>query len=253
MAVTFRAKGESPGADSTSCVIVKPTGLTEGDLMIAQILGSPNAGPATYPTLSGWTSIRQDDFGENLSTSLFWKIADGDDVAASDFTFTVTGTDSNLGAISAWYEHDPSSPINANNGDSAVGNPITSPEITPSVANCMILFFAGLKNNWAIGEYAIAEDNPGSWTERYDVSKDLAQDLEISMASALRPETTATGLGTATASTAAWNTGQLVAIAPLITAAYWEGRIALGRIIKKTPSAAEVLDRSNQERHLFGV
>jgi len=220
MTVTYRSVGVSPGADNTSCVIVKPAGLAVGDLMIAQVVGRVEAHEA-FTAPGGWTGIRQ-DFIEVYDpvSALFWKIADAADVAASDFTFTAPNAVSNRGAITAWYGHDPTTPINANNGQfNDASTTVTSPGITPSVANCMILLFCAIGDNNTQSAYAIADDNPASWTEAYDLSSDLAADLGLSLGYATRPETSATGNGTATTSASDQNIGQLVAIAPAPPAA----------------------------------
>lgn len=223
MAVELRDPGgigESPGADSDSCVIVKPANLAVGDFMGAQVIGRGIAlDTATSP--GGWTFIRQDYDSVQLFTfsALFWKIADAADVAASDFTFTATGASSNRGIIVALTGHDATTPVNAHNGQgNAAVTTVTSPEIIPSVANCMILLFCGIGDNNTQSGYAITNDNPASWTEAYDLPSDLASDLGLSLGYALRPETTATGNGTATTSAADLNTGQLVAIAPAVAA-----------------------------------
>jgi hypothetical protein len=220
MTVALRSVGQSAGADSTSCVIVKPVGLAVGDLMIAQVVGtSTGAIPTTFTSPAGWTGIRQDVGGtayvESIRTALFWKIADATDVAATNFTFTATGAASNRGTITAWTGHDPTTPINANNGQgNTYSITVTSPTITPSVANCMILLFCGICDNDTQSGYAIVTSNPASWSEAYDLPSNLACDLGLSLGYALRPETSATGNGTATTSASDVNTGQLVAIAP---------------------------------------
>jgi len=218
MVVELRSVGVSPGADSTSCVIAKPVGLSVSWLMIAQVISSKNGvypSPTSAP--ANWTQIRQDggtDPDDELRSALFWKIADGDDVAASNFTFT-TDDMCNMGAISAWTGHDPTTPINANNGQwNSYGNTATSPAITPSVANCMVCMFCGHNRASTFSGYAIVTDNPASWSEAYDISTTAGNDCALALGYALRPETSSTGLGTASASASERTTGQLVAIAP---------------------------------------
>ncbi len=217
MAVIFRSKGESPGASSTSCVIAKPAGLAVGDLMIAHILHrGGETGPPTPPEVS-WTQFQHNHSGftPGRASTLFWKIADQDDVDAASFTFTVEN-EVNLGAISAWYGHESTTPINASNGQhNASSTTVTSLEITPSVANCMILMYCAVWNDNTHSNYAIATNNPASWDERYDFLTIEGTDGAIAMGSALRPETSATGNGTATSSASVISVGQLVAIAPL--------------------------------------
>ena len=234
MAVTFRSVGISPGASGASCVIVKPAGLAVDDLMVAQVAGIGATPPGGFTAPGGWTSIREDaapPTGLDPVSALFWKIAVQADVDAANFTFTATNSTSNRGAISAWTGHDPINPINADNGQgNAAAVTVTAPTITPSVADCMILLFCGIGDNNTNTGYAIATDNPGLWDERYDLSYNGggANDLALALGSALRPETSATGNGTATTSAPDLNVGQLVAIAPVPVPVGWAGGDVIG-------------------------
>lgn len=214
MSVTFRSYGDSGGAVSTSCVITKPAGLAIGDLMIAQEVLS-SSGSATITPPANWASIRVDGYS-NLESALFWKIADAADVAASNFTFTTVDTQVNRGTITAWYGHDSTTPINASEGQgNAASTTITSDGLTPGVASCVICLFCSVRDKNTQNNYAIATNNPASWAEAYDLPYDNAYaDLGLSLGYATRPETSATGNGTATTSGSDYNIGQLVAIAP---------------------------------------
>jgi len=212
MAVTLRSVGISPAINSTTCIIVKPAGLAVGDLMIAQV---GLYAPRTITPPSGWTLIRTDAGATIDQSSLYTKIAVQADVDATDFTFTLSATTNNKGAISAWYGHDATTPINAHNGqyNATASTTVTSPQITPLVANCMILMVGSHTANATFSDYAIQYNNPASWNEAYDLL--YYGGASIAMGYAIRPETTATGLGTITISASSSNTGQLVAIAPV--------------------------------------
>ena len=216
MAIAFRSAGVSPGAQTTTCVIVKPVGLTLGDLMIAHCFVRGEYTLSSAPT--GFTEIRTDTQGVVASSLLYWKIAVQADVDATDFTFTFGAAEYNLGAIAAFTGADDVSPINANNGDAPLGQTAapTSPEITPTVANCMIcLFCCGTKLSTYSG-YAIVTSDPASWAEAYDFSETIvAVEESMAMGYGARPETSATGNGTATSSFLQYWTAQLVAIAPV--------------------------------------
>lgn len=218
MAVALRSVGVSPGGASSPVIIAKPAGLTVGDLMIAHVVNKESGTPNPTTTPEGWTEIRQ-DAGDEVRAALFWKIADGDDVAAANFSFIIDDSgvnNSDMGAISAWTGHDPASPINANNGQyNATSTTVRAPAITPSVAYCMILMIAGISDNNTQSNYAIADDDPGGWTEAYDISTSTGGDCALAIAYDIRPETTATGQGTCTTSAEEKNVGQLVAIAPV--------------------------------------
>ena len=81
------------------------------------------------------------------------------------------------------------------------------------MADCVICLFCGVGNDYNVSSYAIATDNPPAWSEAYDLPSNLYLDLGIALGYATRPETSATGNGTATI-THSRNVGQLVAIAP---------------------------------------
>jgi len=217
MAVALRFVGVSPGAQATTCVIVKPVGLMVGDLMIAHVANRTVSAISSTP--SGFTSIRVDPSAADVVVSnLYYKVADAADVAGSDFTFTFAATEYNMGAIAAFTGFDDAAPINTHNGAgcAAQGATITSPEITPTVAGCLICLFCTGNAIATYSGYAIVTSNPGSWTEAYDILWDNAVPISLALGIATRPQTSATGNGTATASTSQYWTGQLVAITPAL-------------------------------------
>lgn len=98
--VAFQTSGVSPGASSTTIVIVKPVGLTAGNMMVAAIFFNGN-GTITPP--SGFALISGADLnwgGNPSNVEAYWKVADAGDAAASNFTFTVSGgATENIGAM----------------------------------------------------------------------------------------------------------------------------------------------------------
>lgn len=69
-------------------VLTKPTGLAVGDFMVAIVVAETIANLASP---GGWTNQGSRDTATYAKTTLFTKVADSGDVAASNFTFT--GTD----------------------------------------------------------------------------------------------------------------------------------------------------------------
>ncbi len=201
-------------AAALTCVVVKPVGLTTGDLMVAHITFADDA-TITDPT--DWTEIRQDRTATNSDRSSYlgWKIADAGDVAATDFTFTSDMSATSAGAITAWTAgtFNASNPINANNGQVNAASNI-APTITPSVAGCAICLFVMSINDVDVSAYAITTSNPASWAEAYELKYTAGIDLTAAMGYSIRPETTATGDGTWTSSSSENNIGQMIAIEP---------------------------------------
>lgn len=87
-------------ASTTTVTITKPTGLAEGDLMVAYIAAVTSVGGSVDApsTPTGWTLFSS---GNTTGNRLYgyWKEADASDVAASNFSWTVDATDS----LSAGY------------------------------------------------------------------------------------------------------------------------------------------------------
>ena len=100
MAIVVESVGVSPGANTTTCVIVKPTGVAVGDLLIASMTYAQNSTPTISPP-AGWSLIRKTSSVVDGSPTVhsFYKIATATEVSASDFTFTSSGSASNKGAM----------------------------------------------------------------------------------------------------------------------------------------------------------
>lgn len=200
MAITVQSVGVSGTdfASGTSCVITKPSGLAEGDLMVA-VLGNTVGDFAN----ADWTSILVGlPESGNTRMETFYKIADADDVAASNFTFTCS-SGSNAGFILRITGHNASSPVLAGSLTDNVTNDQTPTyndmSVTPSYANSLLIYpifiYGGNTAGQGISGYAIATDNP-TWTERGEIINS-AGGTAIAVATATRSAITATGNATA--------------------------------------------------------
>lgn len=183
----------SNGTGATSLVITKPSGLAVGDLMIATVgYGTSGAGAQTISPPSGsWAAVVEpeaDDGGANTRTklSIFKKIADSADVAASNFTFTCSLAI--RGGIYRIDGHSPSTPVETFNSFGVINDatPVTgAATVTPTRANSLLIFSVNTFGSTDNSSYSVATSNP-SWTEDYELSG-------LSSAHATRTETTATG------------------------------------------------------------
>jgi hypothetical protein len=222
MAIAYASKSTTdPTTSSTSVDITKPTGLAEGDLMVAHVSCEKASGTHTVISLpSGWADITNSDFND-LATRYAYKVADSADVAASAFSFALeSGKGISLagGSIIRITGASTSFLFDVDNYTNSSGSPATfSGGITPP-ADSLLLFFTTSGgtggNTMTIGSQAIATDNP-SWTEIYDSGTILDIDLWMSGAYANRTQATATGNYSCTLSTtASGNTvGCLISIA----------------------------------------
>jgi len=218
---------------STTLTISIPIGLAVNDVMIVNIMQSNNDGnQLSDATGSDWTEIAGTQIYDyswgQWRATLLYKIADFDDVAASNFTFTLdSDADDGEGGIVAYYgvdvtggvDHDgnPGGPFDVNPGNSYGGTgsnstTVNAPSITTVTANSALSMFVGLQNDRTFNDDSWSTTNPGSLTELYDVPFDATRDMGIGAAWAIKSAAGATGGGTATLNSSTRSGSILIAL-----------------------------------------
>lgn len=209
MAVTYESISSGSIQDA-ALVLTKPTGLAVGDLLLAGIYFSDNNGSTAdsgINTPAGWTlqeatTTTQPPEWERLS--VFLKIADSADVAASAFTFTRAGTDISYHLMGHLLRISDYGIVAGETSTSAASNSattITATTFTPTRADTLFVAFLG--NSCRAGDIqntsvALATDNP-TWTERNEQNvNDTGTDSNFAVYTASRSQTTATGTITGT-------------------------------------------------------
>lgn len=210
MALAY-ASTQTQIANSTSVVVTKPTSLAVGDLMMAQLVIHANGRTITLP--SGFTQL---DLRSEASTGhdsqISYKIADAGDVAAANFTFTISGIGVYLlGAISRFTDPDPS-PIVDSDGqaNSSASTTCTTPAVDTTQNAFILLYESAVPNPSLTASGQTIATSPPTFTEMYDVAQ--SSEVQASCAYGLRPETTSTGAGSITLSASRRNIGQIVAL-----------------------------------------
>lgn len=199
-AVAFQSANNTSGSGA-SIAITKPTGLAAGDLMVAYIVAMTDAGDGGSNPPAGWSTktSRTNTFGHDY---IFWKIADSGDAAATNFTFTQTGSSAKsiLGVLSRITGTDQTAPLDQTNSNSNVGGSTLSPgAITPSSANTVVMLFAGGWNGGGArtySGYAFTNNNP-TWTEDVDAAGPAFAGASPSFAQAHGSYSPATTIGSA--------------------------------------------------------
>lgn len=135
--------------------ITKPTGLAVGHVMVALI--TKNNESVSGP--SGWTSIMAIDNGTNFGDAWFYKVANSTDVAATNFTFTKSGSSSPMvGTIVALSGVDNASPIGGNASDNMSNGTTTTvntPDYTDTITAGISFYSRSLRTQASGG-------NPGT-------------------------------------------------------------------------------------------
>jgi hypothetical protein len=150
----------SGGNNATSYNIAKPSGLAVGDLMILSVAieGSTSA------SATGFTQITSQANSSNFTLYVFRRIADAAAVSATNFTVSFGSSAKYSVGLARITGHNGTTPIGAFAGATGSGTAVTSPAITTTAANQLVLSFHGVKKS--------ASFTGGPGTERYDVSAD---------------------------------------------------------------------------------
>lgn len=183
-----------------SITITKPSGLTAGDYMVA-IIGTSS--DSSVQDVSGWTTLGSQLNGADARLTVYGKVADSSDAAASNFTFAVhsgngaanDGMGGCLIAISGTAPVATTSFIDFGTSGGASATHTYSGGITPTVADSILIMgtWGHGSASRTISNYAIATDNP-TWTERMDDTEPVGTSYYvIGVATAPRSQTTATG------------------------------------------------------------
>lgn len=216
-AIAVRATSVGTPTTSDSINVTAPSGMAEGDLLIAQVACNSFEGSVDLP--SGWTQVgseNRDSSGDTVHSRLMYKEATASDVTAGSFTFTVTTSVSRVtqAAVIAITGHDSTTPIGASNGAVASSGSVTTTGVTPTVADSMLILFVAKAANTTHSGYTIATSDPGGWTEEYDSGSALNNDLTIAAGQDNRTETTATGTSTITSGSSQQHVAHIVALSP---------------------------------------
>lgn len=185
-------------ATGTSLAINKPSGVVDGDLMIAAFYVGHQSTTITPP--AGWTEIQSTAQGSH-QIATYYKIASSE---GSSYTWSVGASYLLRGGILRITGHTSSViDVSTENVVNDNANPSFATGLTPTYANSLLIFVVGLEDTttWSVSNYAIGTSSP-SWTEAFELGSGTFWGLAL--AYAIRPETTA--LGNASVSIADPNT-----------------------------------------------
>lgn len=163
MAVAFVAAATT-NIGGTSVSPTTPAGVVDGHALIQVITTDSDHAISVAP--AGWTQVgtTQTDAATDSSTSVFRKIASGEGGTLTGPTFGTT--ENGLCAVLAYSGVDGSAPINAFAQSTGTSGTQSSPSITPTVDNCMIVAIYG--TDPAAGQAGTPETSPLAATERVD-------------------------------------------------------------------------------------
>lgn len=187
MAIALRAYSvASHGSAPSSLNVTKPTGVVDGDVMVAFVTISGDKTISVVPT--GWNTIGSQTTGTatgDVTTAAYWRRASGEG-ASYTWEFSA-GVDCAIAILAYSGVLASGSPINTSNYNIITGSTLTPacPSVTPSTAPSLVLYAFGV-NPSHVGDTTFAAisglskraeaDPAGSTTNRavlcvYDDSK----------------------------------------------------------------------------------
>jgi hypothetical protein len=195
MAIAVQATSTTAFGTANNIALTKPTGTVDGDFLLAFIV---NEGGQTITGVpSGWTFLQDDSEINGNTVRVYWKQASSE---GASWTWTFNATTERMGGVIRIDGQKPTDPTDQNNENDVQNTrtPSYSNTITPTYTNSLLVMaiVANDTTNINSTSYAIATSNP-TWTERIAM-RDLGTGLAILVATAVRPEATATGNSSAT-------------------------------------------------------
>lgn len=193
MIPSYRSSSSAKGGAITSLTPTAPTGIVEGDLLMA-FLYKGHANAVTVP--SGFTQLKALNSGGTRTYHAFYKLADSGDAAAGSFAFSWTTNTEALIAMIAISTPATTNYIGTENvswigstTNLASVTTLSVGSITPDSENSLMVYAIGANTATTFSNYAMGTDNP-TWVERIDTSQ---TNFSIAVATADRTFATATG------------------------------------------------------------
>ncbi len=148
----FTEKKRSSGGSSLT--IDTPSGTSEGDLLVAAVVTDWwTVSSLAPPVGEGWMEINLDQYSNAVTLGVWWKLADASESPSHQFTWS--GSVQAYGWIMRFTGHDPTDPIDDWATDGESSSTPTSPAVTATVDNCLILRLG------AFDDDDITVDDPG--------------------------------------------------------------------------------------------
>ncbi len=201
--IVFRALASAATNGATSLAIMRPTGTVQGDVLLAeiQVRGAP-----TLTAPSGWAFVRSDTSGTTLRQAIYVHVAQASEPAT--YTWSFSASLAAGGVVSAYAGINATAPVDSTSGRvNASSTSIATNALSTTAADAAIVGFFGTATNASITP-------PTGMTEEGEVANSGKQKAALESADLLQPLIGSTGVRTATASAAAVNIGQLVALRP---------------------------------------
>jgi Glycosyl hydrolases family 16 len=192
------------GAGANHLTIAAPTGVTSGDVLLAQVAVNDAASVITPP--EGWVQIQRTQSRSSIAMASFYRVAGT--AEPGSYTFTFDSSQAATGGLADYSGVNTAAPVDASSG---VYNENTATarfaQVTTTQANDLLVAMVGVTANTTVTQ-------PAGFTERYDVNDaGSANGKTVEMSDMLAAVAGLTSVGTASEATnVGSNLAQLVAL-----------------------------------------
>jgi hypothetical protein len=177
--VQFRASDSNISA-TASVVINKPTGVVDGDVMIASIGYGLGASPISITAPASWTLVRHTQIGVTnmYGNAVYSRVASSE---PASYTWTFNKALNSAGGISAYWNVDPTTPIDVETGGQGTPASIT----TTQPGGLLVGTYMSTSNT--------AFTPPAGMTERVDRASGASNSVTLEQADAIQAVAGASG------------------------------------------------------------
>jgi len=171
--LTYRFINSSSGTDDTAEGVL--TGINDGDLMIAFLLHQSSDISVTPP--SGWTLLEDDTNVADFSSRLYLRVKQNGDPTP---VWTWSSVGNWIVDIMVWSGFDTSTPIDDSSFNMvAPANTISSSNVTSTIANAVLVWWASLDASSAAGRTWTQSGSPTEALDQVDLSFTRAIAYEV--------------------------------------------------------------------------
>jgi type II secretory pathway pseudopilin PulG len=134
----FREYRDAKVTSGDTSITIQTPPTDEGDLLIATIATDGDASLSLAPPMGeGWTQIDLDDYSNQVTLGAWWKLADASESSSHQFTWS--GSRQAYGWMMSFAGQDSADPIDDYAGYGESDSTPTSPAVTTTVNNSLIL------------------------------------------------------------------------------------------------------------------
>ncbi|MHC5073341.1 MAG: hypothetical protein ACYTFE_00790 [Planctomycetota bacterium] len=212
--VIFEEFTEAKEGGGTSLTVSTPSGTNQDDFLLCAVVTDGDTSSSLSPPVGeGWTEIDVDTYSNEVTLGVWWKIAGASESGSHEFTWT--DSEEAYGWMMRFTGHNPTTPVNDTAAAGGLGTTCTSPAVTTTAVNCLIVRIGGFDDDY------ITVDDTGLDDGHTDITMDKSSSGTFNCSGGggykLQISTGSSGTATFDLNSSEEYRAVTIAIAPLVT------------------------------------